>query len=183
MKNLRILLSLVVLSFIASQAFAADAPVASKPAAEEHPYKGKLAPKLSRAELDKLLGHPEKILFIDLRRPDELTAIGGFPIYLSVQAKNLADSLDYIPKNRKIITVSNHAGRAGAAADLLASKGFKVVGAVGVQDYEAEGGTLFKVAPPVPKKVADAAKPADASKLADATKPADTGKPAEEKKW
>jgi rhodanese-related sulfurtransferase len=186
MKILKILLSIVALSLMASAAFAADtpvAPVASKAAAEEHPYKGKLAPKLSRAEVDKLLGHPEKILFIDLRRPDEHTEIGGFPIYLSIQAKNLEESLDYIPRDRQIITVSNHAGRAGAGADLLVGKGFNVIGAVGVQDYEAEGGTLSKIAPPK-KKPADAApKSADAANPAGATKTAAAGKPAEGKGW
>jgi len=44
---------------------------------------------------------PEKVLIVDVRRPDELTSIGGFPVYLSV----------------------------------------------GAQDYEAEGGTLVKIAP------------------------------------
>jgi len=156
MNNLKQLFAFVALSLATTLAFAADAP-AAKPAANAHPYTGKLAPKLSRAQLDKLLGHPEKILFIDLRRPDELIEIGGFPIYLSIQAKNLAESLDYIPKDRKIITVSNHAGRAAAAADLLVSKGFKVVGAVGVQDYEEEGGSLTKIAPPKKKPAAPAA--------------------------
>jgi rhodanese-related sulfurtransferase len=157
MKNLKLVIAFITLALATTLAFAADAP-ASKPAADAHPYKGKLVPKLDRAQLDKLLGHPEKILFIDLRRPDELTAIGGFPIYLSIQAKNLAESLDYIPKGRKIITVSNHAGRAGAAADLLKSKGFNVIGAVGAQDYEAEGGSLSKIAPPKKKpEVAGAA--------------------------
>lgn len=155
MKNLKQVIAFITLALATTLAFAADAP-ASKPAADAHPYKGKLVPKLDRAQLDKLLGHPEKILFIDLRRPDELTAIGGFPIYLSVQAKNLAESLDYIPKGRKIVTVSNHAGRAAAAADLLKSKGFNVVGAVGAQDYEAEGGSLTKIAPPKKKAAADA---------------------------
>jgi rhodanese-related sulfurtransferase len=152
MKNMKTLLVLIAFSLVTSLAVAAEAPKA-KPAAEEHPYKGKLVPKLDRAQLDKLLGHPENILFIDLRRPDELTAIGGFPIYLSIQAKNLAESLAYIPKGRKLITVSNHAGRAGAAADLLKSKGFNVVGAVGAQDYEEQGGSLTKIVPPKKKPV------------------------------
>jgi len=55
--------------------------------------------------------------------------------------------LAFIPKDRAIITVSNHAGRAGKGADLLTTKGYKVLGAVGVQDYEAEGGTLLKIKP------------------------------------
>jgi rhodanese-related sulfurtransferase len=87
-----------------------------------------------------------------------LTAIGGFPVYLSIQAKELEKSLAFIPKDRTIVTVSNHAGRGGAGADLLVSKGYKVAGAVGVEDYEAEGGTLLKLKAPTPK-VADAGKP------------------------
>jgi len=47
-----------------------------------------------------------------------------------------------------IITVSNHASRAGRAADLLQKNGFNVAGAAGAQDYEAEGGALVKIAPP-----------------------------------
>jgi rhodanese-related sulfurtransferase len=106
---------------------------------------------LSRAELDKLLTRPQDLLVIDVRRPDELAKIGGLPVYLSIQLSDLEKSLAWIPKGRSIVTVSNHAKRAGVAADLLASKGFKVVGAVGVQTYEEAGGTLTKVAPPPPR--------------------------------
>lgn len=118
-------------------------------------YKAK-APKLSRADLDALLAKPEQVVIIDVRRPDELTSIGGFPAYLSIQSKELEKNAVFIPRDRVIVTVSNHAGRAGAAADLLVSKGFKVAGAVGAQDYEAEGGKLSKITPPAPK-VASAA--------------------------
>jgi hypothetical protein len=38
---------------------------------------------LTRAELDALLTKPEQVLIVDVRRPDELTSIGGFPVYLS----------------------------------------------------------------------------------------------------
>jgi rhodanese-related sulfurtransferase len=141
------------LALAASFAFAQQ-PTAAAPA--PFVYKAK-SPKLDRAQLDALLAKPEQVLIIDVRRPDELTAIGGFPVYLSIQAKKLEESVAFIPKDRSIVTVSNHAGRAGAAADLLAGKGFKVAGAVGVQDYEAEGGTLVKIAPPPPKPAAAAA--------------------------
>jgi rhodanese-related sulfurtransferase len=106
---------------------------------------------LSREELDKLLAQPQKLLVIDVRRPDEVSHIGGLPVYLSIQLGDLEKSLAWIPKGRSIITVSNHAKRAGTAADLLASRGFKVAGAVGVQTYEEAGGTLTKVAPPAPR--------------------------------
>jgi len=105
---------------------------------------------LSRAELDDLLSHPERVLLLDLRRPDEISTNGGFPVYLSIQIGELEKHLSEIPKNRVIVTVSNHAGRAGRAADLLESKGFNVAGAVGAQLYEAAGGKLLKMEPPKP---------------------------------
>jgi rhodanese-related sulfurtransferase len=143
-------------TFIASVAFA-QTDFAKKPEGEAHAYTWK-TPKLKRAEIDQWLAHPDKVIFIDLRRPDELTAIGGLPVYLSIQSNELERNIAYIPTDRSIITISNHAGRAGKGADLLASKGLKVVGAVGVQDYEAEGGTLIKITKPEKKPEADAAK-------------------------
>jgi len=98
---------------------------------------------LSREELDKLLAQPDKVLVIDVRRPDEVSSLGGFPVYLSIQIKDLEKSLAWIPKGRSIVTVSNHATRAGRAADLLASQGFEVAGAAGAQTYEQQGGTLL----------------------------------------
>jgi rhodanese-related sulfurtransferase len=112
---------------------------------------------LSRVELDQLLKQPEKLLVIDVRRPDEITAIGGLPVYLSIQANDLENSLAWIPKNRTIVTLSNHAARAGKAADLLSSHGFKVAGAAGAQTYEKDGGTLTKIAAPAPTAAATAA--------------------------
>jgi len=138
-----LLITLVLLA--APAAFAQQ----SQPAAEkEPPFKTHV---LSRPEFDALLKHPEKLLLIDVRRPDELTAIGGFPVYLSIQINDLESSLAWIPKGRQIVTVSNHAARAGKAGDLLTSKGYPVAGAVGVQLYEKDGGTLTKISPPPPK--------------------------------
>ena len=102
---------------------------------------------LTRAQFDALLTQPEQLLIVDVRRPDEVTAIGGLPVYLSVQLAELEKYAAWIPKDRKIVTISNHAGRAGRAGDLLAAKGFNVVGRVGVQNYEADGGKLTKIAP------------------------------------
>ena len=104
---------------------------------------------LKRAEIDALLAQPSNVLVIDVRRPDEIGSIGGFPVYLNVQAGDLEKRLPSIPKDRVIITVSNHASRAGRAADLLQKNGFNVAGAAGAQDYEAEGGALVKIAAPV----------------------------------
>ncbi|MFT3906126.1 MAG: rhodanese-like domain-containing protein [Steroidobacteraceae bacterium] len=109
---------------------------------------------LTRAEFDQLLATPDKVVLIDVRRPDEIISVGGFPVYLSIQLKELENSLQWIPKDRQIVTVSNHAGRAGKAADLLAAKGLRVAGAIGAQTYEQEGGTLTKIAAPAPKSAA-----------------------------
>ena len=116
-----------------------------------------LAHELTRAEFEQLLTRPNELLIIDLRRPDELTRIGGFPVYLSIQSKDLEQQLDWIPKDRTIVTVSNHAARSGRAADLLTAKGFNVAGLLGAQTYEEQGGKLTKIVVPPPRVVAPAA--------------------------
>jgi rhodanese-related sulfurtransferase len=105
---------------------------------------------LTRAEIDDLLSKPDQVLIVDVRRPDEVTAIGGFPVYLSIQIGDLEKSLPFIPKDRTIIALSNHAARGGRAADILTKAGFKVAGAAGAEDYEMQGGTLTKIVPPPP---------------------------------
>lgn len=134
--------SALLLSLVASLALAQSSPAARKDEAK--------TPILTRAQFDQLLAHPEQLLIIDIRRPDEVTSIGGLPVYLSVQAGDLEKSLPWIPQDRKIVTVSNHAGRAGRAGDLLTAKGFNVVGRVGVQNYEQEGGKLTRILPKAP---------------------------------
>lgn len=106
---------------------------------------------LTNAEFDALLAHPEELLIIDVRRPDEITAIGGFPVYLSIQNADLAKSIAWIPKDRTIVTVSNHAARGGGAADILTKAGFKVAGTVGAETYEQAGGKIAHIVPPAPR--------------------------------
>lgn len=114
--------------------------------ADEWKYK---TARLDRSAVDALLAKPQQLVVIDVRRPDELIAKGSFPVYLNIQAKDLERRLEYVPKDRIILTVSNHAHRAGAAGDLLSSKGFKVAGAAGSEDYEAQGGSaVVRVLPP-----------------------------------
>jgi rhodanese-related sulfurtransferase len=128
---------------------AQPAPAAATPANDPaYTYK---ALRLNRAAFDALLAKPEQLLVLDVRRPDELTKVGGFPAYLSIQTADIQKSLSFIPHDRLIVTVSNRAHRAGAVADLLAGYGFHVVGAIGVLDYQDEGGVLAKIAPPPPK--------------------------------
>lgn len=107
---------------------------------------------VTRPEIDDLLAKPDQVLILDVRRPDEVKDIGGFPVYLSVQIADLEKSLAWIPKDRTIIALSNHAARGGRAADILAKNGFKVAGAAGAEDYEAQGGKLVKIESPKPTK-------------------------------
>jgi rhodanese-related sulfurtransferase len=105
---------------------------------------------LTRAEFDALLAKPDQVLILDVRRPDEITNNGGFPAYLSIQFAELEKNLAWIPRDRMIVTVSNHANRGGQAADLLARHGLKVAGTIGAQVYETQGGKLTKIVPPPP---------------------------------
>ena len=147
---MRSVLSLAAVAFALSVSapLPADAQKLAQPV--EQDYKAK-SPKLNKADIDALLAKPDQLVIVDVRRPDELTEKGGFPAFLSIQAKDLENRLAFIPKDRTIITVSNHAHRAGAAADYLADHGFKVAGAAGAQDYESQGGTIVKIAPPAPQ--------------------------------
>src|SRR6202451_4550063 len=117
-KGKPVMRKLILIILLAAAALFAQAP----------PSKAKT---LTRAELDQLLATPDKVLLIDVRRPDEIAANGGFPVYLSIQIGELEKHLDAIPRDRIIVTVSNHAARGGRAADLLASHGFNVAGAGG----------------------------------------------------
>ena len=159
-RRLMILATAVAVSSLPAFAAEPSAPPAAPAAAKQK----NLSHELTRAEFEKLLEKPNDLLIIDLRRPDELTRIGGFPVYLSIQAKDLEQQLDWIPKGRTIVTVSNHAARSGRAADLLTAKGFKVAGLLGAQTYEEQGGKLTKIEVPPPRNpTAAAAAPAAAA--------------------
>lgn len=134
----------------------AHAQTAAAPAAAAAEWKYK-TPRLKAAEVDALLAQPEKLLVLDLRRPDELIKYGSFPVFLNIQNRDLEKHLAYLPKDRAILTVSNHAQRAGRAGDILTEKGFKVVGATGSEDYEQEGGkAVAHIQPPAPRAQAAA---------------------------
>lgn len=143
----------LLLSHLGHPALAQQATESAKTA--EWKYQTK---KLDRAQVDGYLATPDRIVVIDVRRPDELARNGGLPVYLSIPAGELEKFLAYIPRERLVLTASNHAGRAGAAADLLLARGFNVAGAVGVQNYEEQGGKLFKPRPPAPRDAAETAR-------------------------
>jgi rhodanese-related sulfurtransferase len=148
MKKNVVLLALVIAA--ASVTASAQAPQGQR-RPQQAAASESTAKKLTRAEFDALLKNPAGVLVLDVRRPDEIQSIGGFPAYLSIQAADLEKYLAFIPKDRAIVPVSNHAARAGRAAGILEKHGFKVAGVIGAQDYEGEGGTLLKIVPPAPR--------------------------------
>lgn len=143
--------ALLLASALAAPAFAQTTPAPAGAPGFVYNFK---TPELHRAAIDALLADPSKVLFVDLRRPDEISKIGSFPVYLNVQINDLENGLAFIPRERPIVTVSNHAARAGKAADILKEKGFNVIGAVGSQHYEDEGGKIVKIAIPAPREAA-----------------------------
>jgi rhodanese-related sulfurtransferase len=172
--------SILLAAFLAASASSTLAQQASAPAtgaapaapgtpANDPAYTYKTL-RLNRLAFDALNARPEQLLVIDLRRPDELTKIGGFPVYFSLQPSDVQRSLSLIPRDRLIVTVSNRAHRAGAVGDILAGLGFHVVGAIGVLDYQDEGGQLTKLVAPLPR--AAATSPAENAQQAQATPPA-----------
>lgn len=150
-QSLAILITSLALAAPTLHAADSSTPSTASPAKEAAPEAPKFkAHVLGHGEIDQVLAHPAQYLVIDVRRPDEISTIGGLPVYLNVQVNDLEQEFAWIPKDRTIVTVSNHAARAGVAADLLTSKGFRVLGAAGVQTYEQQGGVLTKFPLPAP---------------------------------
>lgn len=106
---------------------------------------------LTKQEFDEATAANPDVILLDLRRPDEITSIGGFPVYLSIQFADIDKYWQHIPKGAKVITVSNHAARAVKAGDRLEANGVQILGAVGAQTYEQEGGTIVHIKAPAPK--------------------------------
>ncbi len=74
---------LVALVFSSSLALGQGAPGA---AADDYHFKTK---QLTRAEVDALLATPDKVVFIELRRPDQVAADGSFRCTLRFYRKIL----------------------------------------------------------------------------------------------
>lgn len=147
--------SALILAAVLAVGSTASLAQQAAPAAPAQPY---VAPpwiyktkQLNRAEIDALLARPGQVLVLDVRRPDELITKGSFPAFLSIQAADVDKYLDYIPRDRSIITVSNHAHRAGAVGDKLTARGFRIAGAAGSLDYEDQGGKVARITAPPPR--------------------------------
>lgn len=154
--------ALAAATFAALSLLSGAATAQNAPPQAQQPWKYK-TPRLARAEVDAWLAQPDKLVVLDVRRPDELIRYGSFPAFLNIQNKDIEKHLAYLPRDRAILAVSNHAQRAGATGDLLAARGFKVIGATGSEDYEQEGGqAVVHIQAPPPRTAAAAATTAQA---------------------
>tara|TARA_B100001123_G_scaffold422922_3_gene532472 strand:+ start:8864 stop:9124 length:261 start_codon:yes stop_codon:yes gene_type:complete len=59
--------------------------------------------RFSGSRLTDAIGD-ESILLLDVRRPDEITQFGTVSGALNIPIEELADRLDEVPKDRKILT-------------------------------------------------------------------------------
>ena len=60
-------------------------------------------PRLKAPEVDALLAQPDKLLVLDLRRPDELIKYGSFPAFLNIQNGDLEKHLAYLPDRKSVV--------------------------------------------------------------------------------
>jgi rhodanese-related sulfurtransferase len=113
------------------------------------------APKwkvLKAPDLEKLLAEPEKYLFLDVRRPDEISKLGTVKGFRNVAVEQLADRIAEVPKDKPVVTLCNRARRAATAAGILEEKGYTIVAVGGLEDIKKEegGSKLITEFPPAP---------------------------------
>jgi len=90
---------------------------------------------LTADELAKLVDHPGKTFFLDVREPRELVETGAVPGYVNIPKNSVESRLSEIPKDRPIVSICARGGRAGLVATLLESKGYHVIGLGAMLDF------------------------------------------------
>lgn len=63
------------------------------------------AQTISTEELEKYLEKKDKIFFLDVREPDEITKLGSVPGYVNIPLGQLEKRLGEVPKDKLIITL------------------------------------------------------------------------------
>lgn len=63
------------------------------------------AQEISTEELEKFLETPEKIFFLDVREPKEISELGSVKGYVNIPVGQLEKRLDEIPKDKLIVTL------------------------------------------------------------------------------
>jgi rhodanese-related sulfurtransferase len=60
---------------------------------------------ISAEELEKYLQKKDKVFFLDVREPDEITKLGSVPGYVNIPLGELEKRLNEVPKDKLIITL------------------------------------------------------------------------------
>jgi rhodanese-related sulfurtransferase len=91
--------------------------------------------KITLEELTKLLDQPEKVLFIDVREPNEIEVTGTLKGALTIPVGQLEERLKEVPKDKPVVAFCRSGKRATRAAALLDDKGYKTEGVFGLEEY------------------------------------------------
>ncbi|WP_029520377.1 rhodanese-like domain-containing protein [Persephonella sp. IF05-L8] len=96
-----------------------------------------LEPKEAYQLLQKEKG---KIVLLDVRNPEEIKTDGKIPGSILIPLGTLAQNIDKLDKNKKIMVYCHSGMRSVSAARLLSSVGFKVLNIKGgILSWKSEG--------------------------------------------
>ncbi|RKO61373.1 rhodanese-like domain-containing protein [Caldibacillus debilis] len=94
--------------------------------------------ELTAKEVERLLQEGKKINIIDVRETEEM-AEGKIPGAVNIPLSILEFRLHELDQTKEYILVCRSGGRSGLAAELLASRGFRVINMRGgMQAWEGE---------------------------------------------
>jgi rhodanese-related sulfurtransferase len=95
-------------------------------------------------DIDKLLSQG-KVVFLDVREPQEVHDLGTVRGHVNIPFLQLEQRLSEIPKDSVVLTACNTGtGRAPRAAEILRTHGYRVIGFCGLRDYKGK-----RIHPPV----------------------------------
>jgi len=90
------------------------------------------------ADIEQLLARG-RVVFLDVREPQEVQDLGTIPGYINIPFLQLQRRMGELPNDKLILTACNTGtGRAPRAAALLQTHGYKVAGFCGLRDYKGQ---------------------------------------------
>lgn len=95
--------------------------------------------EVSPQETEGLASNDGSVFLLDVREDDEFAA-GRAPGSVQIALGLLPDSIDSLPRDRRIVCICRSGARSGRAADFLTQRGFDAVNmAGGMQAWAAAG--------------------------------------------
>jgi rhodanese-related sulfurtransferase len=124
-----------VATLLAPAVLHAQAPAG--PAADE-------AKRVQAEAIDAMIAKGD-VVVLDVREPNELDESGTVKGAIHIPLGQLESRLSELPKDKVILTACRRGGRASRAYAMLESKGFKLAGFCGLENYK--GQRVFPKAP------------------------------------